>query len=165
MMPLTFGMITGGAGLYVAGLLTYNLFGELALIDVYTFGFFTTLLLVLMTVIPTVISLYHFMMAIRSYWALNTEVWSDTARSLVGWRSFNPFRGLVVIARDGEGKLRLGGAFFSNKVSVEEFRLTYMGIASVAYVIGSVVTFLATPHAQGITGQVLRVCGGAFVGA
>jgi 3-oxoacyl-[acyl-carrier protein] reductase len=31
--------------------------------------------------------------------------------------------------------------------------------------VGQAITFLATPGAQGLTGQVLRVCGGAFIGA
>jgi 3-oxoacyl-[acyl-carrier protein] reductase len=31
--------------------------------------------------------------------------------------------------------------------------------------VGQALTFLSTPGAQGVTGQVLRVCGGHFVGA
>ncbi len=31
--------------------------------------------------------------------------------------------------------------------------------------VGQALTFLSTPGAQGVTGQVLRVCGGAFIGA
>jgi 3-oxoacyl-[acyl-carrier protein] reductase len=31
--------------------------------------------------------------------------------------------------------------------------------------VGEVITFLATPHSQGLTGQVIRVCGQALVGA
>jgi len=31
--------------------------------------------------------------------------------------------------------------------------------------VAEAIAFLATPAAQGITGDVLRVCGGAFVGA
>jgi 3-oxoacyl-[acyl-carrier protein] reductase len=31
--------------------------------------------------------------------------------------------------------------------------------------VGQAIAFLATPGAQGVTGQVLRVCGAAMVGA
>jgi 3-oxoacyl-[acyl-carrier protein] reductase len=44
-------------------------------------------------------------------------------------------------------------------------RLAALGQGGLPEDIGHVITFLATPHAQGLTGRVLRVCGGAFVGA
>jgi 3-oxoacyl-[acyl-carrier protein] reductase len=44
-------------------------------------------------------------------------------------------------------------------------RLSALGQGGQPSDVGQAITFLATPGAQGVTGQVLRVCGGAFVGA
>jgi 3-oxoacyl-[acyl-carrier protein] reductase len=44
-------------------------------------------------------------------------------------------------------------------------RLSAMGQGGQPSDVGQAITFLATPGAQGLTGQVLRVCGGAFIGA
>jgi 3-oxoacyl-[acyl-carrier protein] reductase len=44
-------------------------------------------------------------------------------------------------------------------------RLAALGQGGQPEDVGHAITFLATPQAQGITGQVVRVCGGAFVGA
>jgi 3-oxoacyl-[acyl-carrier protein] reductase len=44
-------------------------------------------------------------------------------------------------------------------------RLSNLGQGGLPRDIGEVVTFLATPGSQGITGQTIRACGGAFIGA
>jgi 3-oxoacyl-[acyl-carrier protein] reductase len=44
-------------------------------------------------------------------------------------------------------------------------RLSALGQGGQPSDVGQAITFLATPGAQGLTGQVLRVCGGAFIGA
>jgi 3-oxoacyl-[acyl-carrier protein] reductase len=44
-------------------------------------------------------------------------------------------------------------------------RLSALGQGGQPTDVGQAITFLATPGAQGVTGQVLRVCGGAYVGA
>ena len=44
-------------------------------------------------------------------------------------------------------------------------RLSNLGQGGLPRDIGDAVTFLASPGAVGITGSVLRVCGGAYVGA
>jgi 3-oxoacyl-[acyl-carrier protein] reductase len=44
-------------------------------------------------------------------------------------------------------------------------RLSALGQGGAPSDVGQAITFLATPGSQGLTGQVLRVCGGAFVGA
>ena len=44
-------------------------------------------------------------------------------------------------------------------------RLSALGQGGAPSDVGQAITFLATPGALGLTGQVLRVCGGAFVGA
>jgi 3-oxoacyl-[acyl-carrier protein] reductase len=44
-------------------------------------------------------------------------------------------------------------------------RLSALGQGGQPSDVGQTITFLASPGSQGITGQVLRVCGGAFVGA
>jgi 3-oxoacyl-[acyl-carrier protein] reductase len=44
-------------------------------------------------------------------------------------------------------------------------RLSALGQGGQPTDVGQAITFLATPGAQGVTGQVLRVCGGAFIGA
>lgn len=44
-------------------------------------------------------------------------------------------------------------------------RLSALGQGGQPTDVGQAITFLATPGSQGVTGQVLRVCGGAFVGA
>jgi 3-oxoacyl-[acyl-carrier protein] reductase len=44
-------------------------------------------------------------------------------------------------------------------------RLSALGQGGQPEDIGQTITFLASPGASGLTGQVLRVCGGAFVGA
>jgi len=44
-------------------------------------------------------------------------------------------------------------------------RLSALGQGGQPTDVGQAITFLATPGSQGLTGQVLRVCGGAFVGA
>jgi 3-oxoacyl-[acyl-carrier protein] reductase len=43
-------------------------------------------------------------------------------------------------------------------------RLSALGQGGQPSDVGQAITFLATPGSQGVTGQVLRVCGGAFVG-
>jgi 3-oxoacyl-[acyl-carrier protein] reductase len=43
-------------------------------------------------------------------------------------------------------------------------RLSALGQGGLPEDVANAITFLATPGAQGITGRVLRVCGGAFVG-
>ncbi|MFA5101218.1 MAG: hypothetical protein WC547_10075, partial [Candidatus Omnitrophota bacterium] len=55
------------------------------------YGLHFTLILHALTVIPTLISFYHLIVASRSHIELQNEVWSDTARSLVGPRSFIRF--------------------------------------------------------------------------
>jgi 3-oxoacyl-[acyl-carrier protein] reductase len=44
-------------------------------------------------------------------------------------------------------------------------RLAALGQGGLPRDVGDVITFLATPGAQGFTGQVIRVCGGALIGA
>jgi 3-oxoacyl-[acyl-carrier protein] reductase len=44
-------------------------------------------------------------------------------------------------------------------------RLAALGQGGLPRDVGDVITFLATPGAQGLTGQVIRVCGGALIGA
>ena len=44
-------------------------------------------------------------------------------------------------------------------------RLSALGQGGQPSDVGQAITFLATAGSQGLTGQVLRVCGGAFVGA
>jgi 3-oxoacyl-[acyl-carrier protein] reductase len=44
-------------------------------------------------------------------------------------------------------------------------RLAALGQGGLPRDVGELITFLATPGAQGLTGQVVRVCGGAFIGA
>jgi 3-oxoacyl-[acyl-carrier protein] reductase len=44
-------------------------------------------------------------------------------------------------------------------------RLSALGQGGLPVDVGEVITFLATPGAAGITGAVIRVCGGAFLGA
>jgi len=44
-------------------------------------------------------------------------------------------------------------------------RLSALGQGGQPSDVGQAITFLATPGSQGLTGQVLRVCGGAFIGA
>lgn len=44
-------------------------------------------------------------------------------------------------------------------------RLSALGQGGQPSDVGQAITFLATPGAQGISGEVLRVCGGAFIGA
>ena len=44
-------------------------------------------------------------------------------------------------------------------------RLSALGQGGQPSDVGQAITFLSTPGAQGVSGQVLRVCGGAFVGA
>ena len=44
-------------------------------------------------------------------------------------------------------------------------RLSALGQGGQPGDVGQAITFLSTPGAQGVTGQVLRVCGGAYVGA
>jgi 3-oxoacyl-[acyl-carrier protein] reductase len=43
--------------------------------------------------------------------------------------------------------------------------LSSLGQGGLPRDIGDAITFLATPGAQGLTGNVLRVCGQSFVGA
>ncbi|MET0286886.1 MAG: SDR family oxidoreductase, partial [Polyangiales bacterium] len=43
-------------------------------------------------------------------------------------------------------------------------RLSALGQGGQPSDVGQAITFLATPGSLGVTGQVLRVCGGAFVG-
>jgi 3-oxoacyl-[acyl-carrier protein] reductase len=44
-------------------------------------------------------------------------------------------------------------------------RLSALGQGGLPEDIGQLVTFLASPGAQGVTGQVIRDCGGALIGA
>ena len=44
-------------------------------------------------------------------------------------------------------------------------RLSNLGQGGQPQDVGEAITFLSTPGAAGITGRVLRVCGGALVGA
>jgi 3-oxoacyl-[acyl-carrier protein] reductase len=44
-------------------------------------------------------------------------------------------------------------------------RLAALGQGGLPRDVGDLITFLATPGAQGVTGQVIRVCGGALIGA
>lgn len=44
-------------------------------------------------------------------------------------------------------------------------RLSALGQGGQPSDVGQAITFLSTPGAQGVSGQVLRVCGGAFIGA
>ena len=44
-------------------------------------------------------------------------------------------------------------------------RLSALGQGGQPEDVAQAITFLASPGAQGLTGQVLRVCGGAFIGA
>jgi 3-oxoacyl-[acyl-carrier protein] reductase len=44
-------------------------------------------------------------------------------------------------------------------------RLSALGQGGQPRDVAEAITFLATPGAAGVTGQVLRVCGGAFIGA
>ena len=44
-------------------------------------------------------------------------------------------------------------------------RLSNLGQGGHPGDVGQVITFLSTPGAYGITGSVVRVCGGAFIGA
>jgi 3-oxoacyl-[acyl-carrier protein] reductase len=44
-------------------------------------------------------------------------------------------------------------------------RLSALGQGGLPRDVGDLLTFLATPGAQGLTGQVIRACGGALIGA
>jgi 3-oxoacyl-[acyl-carrier protein] reductase len=44
-------------------------------------------------------------------------------------------------------------------------RLSALGQGGQPSDVGQAITFLSSPGSLGVTGQVLRVCGGAFVGA
>jgi 3-oxoacyl-[acyl-carrier protein] reductase len=44
-------------------------------------------------------------------------------------------------------------------------RLSALGQGGLPKDVGEAITFLSTPASVGITGSVLRVCGGAFIGA
>jgi 3-oxoacyl-[acyl-carrier protein] reductase len=44
-------------------------------------------------------------------------------------------------------------------------RLSNLGQGGQPVDVGELITFLASPGAFGVTGQVVRVCGGAFIGA
>src|SRR5262249_49166561 len=44
-------------------------------------------------------------------------------------------------------------------------RLSSLGQGGLPRDVGELIAFLASPGAQGLTGQVVRVCGGAFIGA
>ena len=44
-------------------------------------------------------------------------------------------------------------------------RLSNLGQGGLPVDVAEVLTFLATPNSAGLTGQVLRVCGGALIGA
>jgi 3-oxoacyl-[acyl-carrier protein] reductase len=44
-------------------------------------------------------------------------------------------------------------------------RLSNVGQGGLPRDVGDVLTFLSSPGSQGVTGQVLRVCGGALIGA
>ena len=44
-------------------------------------------------------------------------------------------------------------------------RLSALGQGGQPRDVGDLITFLSTPGASGITGSVVRVCGGAFIGA
>ncbi|MFC1658693.1 UTP--glucose-1-phosphate uridylyltransferase, partial [Candidatus Omnitrophota bacterium] len=79
------------ASLYVFGLMAHHVFWKLALLNFTSYGFWFTLGLVSLTLIPTIISFYHLAISIRSYWVLNRELWSNVARSLVGLKSFIPW--------------------------------------------------------------------------
>ena len=81
-----------GANSYVFGLMVHHLFWKLAVIDFFSLGFIFTLSLLLLTYIPTLISVYHFAVTLRSYTALNREVWSTTARSIWGLSSLFRFK-------------------------------------------------------------------------
>ena len=81
------------SGFYVFGFMVHHLFGSLAAISFATAGFWLTAGILLLTILPTIISAYHFMVTVRSYLALQDELWSRTARSLTGWASvLNPLR-------------------------------------------------------------------------
>jgi 3-oxoacyl-[acyl-carrier protein] reductase len=44
-------------------------------------------------------------------------------------------------------------------------RLSNLGQGGLPRDVGEAISFLASPGAHGVTGQVLRVCGGALIGA
>jgi hypothetical protein len=89
---LFWGTIFATASSYVFGLMVHHLFWKLVLIDIWSAGFIFTLGLLFLTFIPTLISVYHAMVTLRSYTVLNTETWSNTLRSLVGLKSFLRFK-------------------------------------------------------------------------
>ncbi|MBN3040150.1 MAG: glycosyltransferase, partial [Candidatus Omnitrophica bacterium] len=79
-------------------------------------GFYITLFLLLLSVIPTIVSFYHFVLGVRIYYSLSAEVWSNTARSLVGWKSvLSPLR-LIHLRRNSPISIGFGpswGSVFS----------------------------------------------------
>ncbi|MCA9403300.1 MAG: hypothetical protein KC897_05920, partial [Candidatus Omnitrophica bacterium] len=78
----------GKGALYVAAAIT--LAGALTLFTANA-GFFITVFLLALTALPTLASIYHLVLAIKSYYELQDELFSKTVRSLVGFKSLNPF--------------------------------------------------------------------------
>ncbi|MCG3176731.1 MAG: hypothetical protein MOGMAGMI_01692 [Candidatus Omnitrophica bacterium] len=81
------------ANVYMMGLLTHHLYWKLILINPLSLGFLSTTALMLLMFVPTIMSVYHITKALYSLVLLNDRFWSDTARSLTGWRSFFRFGG------------------------------------------------------------------------
>ncbi|MFC1592984.1 hypothetical protein ACFL4C_03115, partial [Candidatus Omnitrophota bacterium] len=89
---LFWGSIIGVSSAYIFGLMVHHIFWKVALISLASSGFWITLILVALTVIPTIISFYHLAVTVRSYIALKKTTWNKTARSMIGLTSFLPWR-------------------------------------------------------------------------
>ena len=87
---LFWGSIFGIFSVYYGGAMVALLFSSTAIVSLNA-GFFITLFLMALTALPTLASIYHFVLAVKSYYELQDEVYSKTVRSLVGFKSLNPF--------------------------------------------------------------------------
>ncbi|HTL70568.1 MAG TPA: HPr family phosphocarrier protein [Candidatus Eisenbacteria bacterium] len=144
------GVIMGASTVYVGGLLVFFLFSGVTVVGAFTLGFLFTVILLALTYPVTVISFYHLAVSLRSYFALNGELWSDTARSLIGWRSLNPFRGLL-------------GAMFSSRVPTSELFSHFMKLAVPLYLLGALGVIFAVIPVGFTLFTVLFVIGGLAV--
>jgi hypothetical protein len=88
---LAFTAVGALSSTYVFGLLVHVLFGKLSLISLEA-GLFMTILLLAVALVPTIVSFYHSVYSSLSIIHYHQNVWSSTARSLMGWKSLNPLR-------------------------------------------------------------------------
>jgi hypothetical protein len=90
--------IVGTTIVYIFGVMIDALFWKAELIQWMTPGFYATVGLWLLMIIPTLISVYHFTVSIRSLYELRSNMWSEEAKKLVGLSS------LLTFKLDWEGK-------------------------------------------------------------